>query len=75
MSELISPELQSKIAGWRQKAQDGTLTIDEMREGIVLMRQGRMAASVASDASRKARAKVAVPDAKSLLATLGGMKS
>ena len=44
----MSPELQSKIAHWRVKAVNGTLTADEMREAITALRQDRVGAAVAS---------------------------
>jgi hypothetical protein len=67
---VLSPELQSKISVWRQKALDGTLTIDEMREAIVLMRQGRMSAASASEQARRTKAKAAVKSADELLSEL-----
>lgn len=50
---MYSPELSSKIAVWRAKAADGTLSLDEMREAIRLMRQGRMTAVNASQKAKK----------------------
>lgn len=52
-----SPELQLRIAEWRRKALEGTITLDEMKEAIVVMRESRTSAAVAvkkSAASRKA---------------------
>ena len=42
---MISPELQSRVQVWRQKANAGTLSIDEMREAIAALRGGRLAAA------------------------------
>jgi hypothetical protein len=67
---MISPELQQKIAGWRQKALDGTITIEEQREALKLMREGRLAAAQASAAGKRAKAKAAVPNADDLLSEL-----
>jgi len=53
---MYSPETQSKIATYRQKALDGTLTLDECRESIKLLREGRETAQAAAKAS-KSRAK------------------
>jgi hypothetical protein len=39
-----SPELQSKLAQWRQKAIDGTITLDELKEAVKIMRSDRHAA-------------------------------
>lgn len=66
-----SAEDQSKIAIWRQKSIDGTLTIDDCRDYVALMRQGRTSAIKASEASRKSRAKKEVKSADDLLKTLG----
>lgn len=75
MSELLSPELQSKIALWRQKANDGTLTLEEQKEAILLLRAGRKNAltAQAASASKTKKAKAAIPDADSLLDELGGL--
>ena len=48
-----SPELQSKIQMWRQKAREGTLSADEMREAIAALRQDRVAASATSAAAKE----------------------
>ncbi len=56
-----SPELQAKIQTWRQKAREGTLSADEMREAIAALRQDRVMASatsaVAKERKSTARAK------------------
>lgn len=67
----MSPELQSKIALWRQKAVAGTLSPDEMREAILALRQDRIGASIASAASKRTKAKAEIPDADDLLAEMG----
>ena len=66
-----SPEEQTKIAIWRQRSIDGTLTIDDCRDYVTLMRKGRMGAAKASEASRKSRAKKEVRSAEDLLKGLG----
>lgn len=67
----MSPELQSKIALWRQKAIQGTLTQDEMKEAILALRQDRVGAAAASAASKRSKAKAEIPDADDLLAEMG----
>jgi hypothetical protein len=69
-----SSEVQQRLAILKQKAIDNTMTQDDMREAIALMRQDRKSAHAASDTARRAKAKTAVPDAKSLLAELGIVK-
>lgn len=67
----MSPELQSKIALWRQKAVQGTLTQDEMKEAILALRQDRVGAATASAAAKRSKAKAEIPDADDLLAEMG----
>ncbi len=50
-----SPEMQAKIQLWRQKAREGTLTQEEMREAIAALRQDRVRAASASATSRGKR--------------------
>ena len=70
---MISPELSAKIAVWRQKSLDGTITIEEQREAVRLMREGRLAAAQASSASKRIKAKAEVPSADDLLNELDGI--
>lgn len=72
---IPSPETTAKIQLWRQKAIEGTLTKEEMREAIVLMRGERRSAAVASETARKTAAKKTKPqlDGDDLLAELGGL--
>lgn len=51
-----SPEMQAKIQLWRQKAREGTLTQEEMREAIAALRQDRIGAAGVSAASRERKA-------------------
>lgn len=68
----MTPELNSKITIWRQKALEGTLSVDDLKSAIEALRGDRRGASVASEASRRGKAKVVVPSAEDLLAELGG---
>lgn len=65
---LPSPETQTKIAIWRQKARDGTLTMDEMREAVVYMRAEREAMPASPT-----RAKAKPVDVGGLLDELKGL--
>lgn len=69
----MSPELQSKIVHWRVKADNGTLTADEMHEAITALRQDRVGAAVASATGKAGKVKAAPPDASSLLDELEGL--
>ena len=70
---MTSMDTLTKIAIWRQKAVDGTLTTEEMKEAILVLRGDRRGAAIASDKARKAKAGVAIPTADDLLAELGGL--
>lgn len=75
MNSPVSLELQSKIAAWRLKAADGTLTLEEMKEGIALLRGGRCAAAEAAqaNASKRKRAIAEIPSAEDMLSELGDL--
>lgn len=62
----VSLEMQQKVAEWRAKARDGTLSLPEMKEAIAFLRQERQAMPPAK--SRTAKPKV---DANDLLSELG----
>lgn len=66
-----SPELQSKLAVWRAKALDGSITKEEMHEAMALMRGERTGAVKASENSRRKTARAAVPSADELMDELG----
>jgi hypothetical protein len=70
---MTSPELQAKIAIWRKRALEGTLSREEMAEAIVALRAGRVGAHVASETSRRKRAIVEIPSADDLLNELGAI--
>lgn len=71
MASPISPELQSKLSIWRQKASEGTLSMEELREAVAFLRSDRKAAASTSTAKKNAKAKVAIPDADTLMKELG----
>jgi hypothetical protein len=65
----MSPELISKLAIWRAKANDNRLTQEDMKEAIQALRGDRVGSAIASARSntKKAAAKVAPPSAADLL--------
>lgn len=69
----MTPEVMSKIAIWRQKAIDDTLTEAEMIEAIQVIRGDRRSAAHASDTARKKTATKVIPSADDLLSELGGL--
>lgn len=68
---MYSPELESRVQIWRQKCADGTITQDDYREVVALLRQHRFGASAAASSSKP---KVAAVSAASLLERLKGAK-
>ena len=66
--QIQDPELLNKIAVWRQKSIDGTITLEEMREAVKAMRGNRVAAiTAAGEAKRSAKPKVTPKAAADLL--------
>jgi hypothetical protein len=53
-----SPELQSKIATWRAKQADGSMTIADWIDCFKTLRAARMSAQAASAASKARKAPV-----------------
>ena len=70
MTSPVPLELQAKIASWRLKAAEGTLTLEEMKEGIMYLRAGRISAATAAKSSKK---KSVAPAAEDMLADLDGL--
>lgn len=68
----MSPESQYKLAELRAKQQRGeTLSMEEIREAISLMREGRVAAQAVSTKARTTKAVKAKVDSDDLLSQLG----
>jgi len=71
----MTPELNAKVALWRQQLADGKLTPAEeealMVEAVKVLRAGRVGAAIASDSSRRAKAKAVIPSADDMLAEMG----
>lgn len=73
---MYSAELQSRMALWRQKQRDGTLTQDELKEAIAMMRSERMQLATTSGGSRTnkaTKAKAGKPSSDDLLNELEGL--
>lgn len=69
---MLSPEMQSKIAAWRLRAAEGTLTQEEMKEVIITLRQGRLAAGQAAKttAAKRKKAFAEIPVAGDMLSEI-----
>lgn len=55
----MSTIIQTNIQQWRQKAREGTLTPEEMREAIDLIRRDRIQASGTSATAKETQEKAA----------------
>ena len=66
---MLPDELRFELAEYRRKAVEGTLSLDEMRNAVRLMREGRVTAAARSTASK---ARKAGPDSDALLDDLLG---
>lgn len=75
--QINDPELLNKLAEWRRKCTDGTITLDEMRESVRVLRGNRMASGEAAAKSKAGggggKKKAAPVDAGSLLDQLNGL--
>lgn len=68
----MTPEVQAKLAVWRAEAAAGTLTLEQMKEAIQVLRQGRKA-SASSEGKARSKVKAAVPSADDMLGELGSL--
>lgn len=70
----MSPETQQRIAFLRLKAAENTITLDEMKEAVALLRGDRARAAVTSEKSRatKNKARAEIKSADDMLDELGG---
>jgi len=59
MSSPVPLELSAKIAGWRLRAAEGTLTLEEMKEAVIYLRAGRLSAAVSAATAKKVSASAA----------------
>jgi hypothetical protein len=68
----MTTDINSRIALWRQKAVEGTLTKEDMIEAIKLLSGGRQSAAIASSTSRSKKALAPAPEnADDLLDQIG----
>lgn len=62
-------DIHAKIQLYRQKAREGTLTQEEMKEALIFLRKGRVAAAQTSATSRARKAPI---NSDALLSELEG---
>ncbi len=70
---MSTPELQTKLINWRAKAAAGTLTIEEMREAVLVLRGSRRSAAEASSAAKRSSSRGPARNADDLLGELGSL--
>ena len=51
-------DLSTQVQLWRQKAREGTLTQDDMKEALIALRESRQAAGAISATSRATKGEV-----------------
>jgi hypothetical protein len=73
MADPVPYELQSKIAAWRLKAAEKTLTLEEMKEAVIYLRAGRVNAASSAAATKRKKAIAAIPSADDMLSDLEGL--
>lgn len=69
---MLTPEQLSRIAHLRAKVADDTITKEELREAVVMIREGRLAAGTRTEAAQRAKAKKEIPSADDMLSELMG---
>lgn len=75
----ITPEAQARLQVLRDKSRAGTITTDELKEGIAMIREDRISAAATSKTARattgaaRAKAKAPPPNSASLLSELEGL--
>ena len=69
----MTAESIAAVAVYKAKALNNTLTVEDMKVAIQLLRADRQGAHVASDKSRRAKAKVEIPSADDMLRELEGL--
>jgi hypothetical protein len=70
--------MQEKITNWRAKIADGTITLEELRESVIYLRQSRgrppEAKTKPAKAAAVSKAEIAKVDTSKLLGDLFGIK-
>jgi len=73
----VTPETKEKIRQWREKVLNGTITREELREALALMREDRTAFSTTARAAKRSggtkKAKASDVDADALLDELDNL--
>jgi len=70
---IQSNEVQSRIAILRRKVEDNTATIEDLKEAVALMREGRVSAAASSTTAKRKQAIKEIPHADDMLGELGAL--
>lgn len=70
---MYSPEQSARILLLRAKVNDGSITPDELKEGLALLRSQREGAHAASAATKSRKAAKAPVNSNDLLSELGDL--
>jgi hypothetical protein len=71
---LPTAELINQVAEWRRKAADGTITLEEQKQAVLILRQNRTSALTASAPKKGGGGKKKAPvNADALLGELDGL--
>lgn len=62
-----------QIAALRQKAAEGTATLEDYQKAVILIRGDRKSAVASSDGARRAKAKADIKSADEMLDELGDL--
>lgn len=69
----MSPEVLQRISILRAKSLDGSMTLEDAKEAIRLIRGDRRGAAASSDSARRAKAKASIKSADEMLDELGNI--
>ena len=71
----MTPEINQRIQLLRQRmAANEPISMDEMKEAVAIMREGRLSSAYSADATKRKKAMVAIPKAQDMLSELDDME-
>ena len=71
----MTPETMSRLSILRAKVAEGSITLEELKEGVKLMREDREVSSKASANPRRAKAKAEIKSADEMLDELANFSN
>ena len=71
----MTPEINQRIQLLRQRmAANEPISMEEMKEAVAIMREGRLSSAYSADATKRKKAMVAIPKAQDMLSELDDME-